>query len=151
MRTYLSTIARAHNRLALRLDQTIIETGLSASELLVMQVAMEEPDVSTAAILEATGLRASTLSSLLRRLEQRRYIRRQHGGRDGRSRLVTLTLPGERAARLATSIQLELERRLGGPKRRLRDLETLDAVAHEIAQLAPPPLDPEDGLPIATA
>lgn len=151
MRTYLSTLSRAQNLLEQRLEASIIETGLTASELLVMQVALQEDEPSTATILHATGLRATTLSSLLTRLERRGYIRRRRGGRDGRSRLVTMTLPGEQAARIATSIHLELERKLGEPKRRLDDLEILHAVAREIALLAPPALDPEDGLPIATA
>jgi hypothetical protein len=47
MRTYLATLGRAHNLLAQLLEATIIETGLSASELLVMQVAFEanEPSI----------------------------------------------------------------------------------------------------------
>lgn len=151
VRSFLSTLSRATNLLEQVLEATIIETGLSASELLVMQIALEEEEPSTAAILRATGLRASTLSSLLARLERRGYVRRRRGGRDGRSRLVAITLPGEQATRIATSIQLEIERRLGEPTRRLDDLRILEAIAREIALLAPPAVDPLDGLPIATA
>ena len=71
MRTFLSTLSRAHNLLEQVLDATIIETGLSASELLVMQVAFEADEPSVAVILRSTGLRPSTLSSLLTRLERR--------------------------------------------------------------------------------
>ena len=151
MRTYLGTLSRGHILLEQILEATMIETGLSASELLVMQVALEVEEPSIATIQDATGLRASTLSSLLTRLERRGYVRRTRGSRDGRSRLIAVTLPGERASRIATDLQLEIERRLGDPKRRLKDLEILHAVAREIALLAPPALDPEDGLPIATA
>ena len=151
MRTYLGTLSRAHNLLEQRLEASIIETGLTASELLVMQVALQEDEPSTATVLRRTGLRPSTLSSLLTRLERRGYVRRRRGGRDRRSRLVALTLPGERAARIASSIHLELERKLGEPKRRLADLEILQAVAREIALLAPPAIEPDDGLPIETA
>lgn len=151
MRTYLETLSRALNLLEQRLEASIIETGLTASELLVMEIALLDNEPSTAMILQTTGLRPSTLSSLITRLERRGYVRRKRGGRDGRSRLVALTLPGEQAARIATSIHLELERKLGEPKRRLDDLEILRAVAREIALLAPPALDPDDGLPIATA
>jgi DNA-binding MarR family transcriptional regulator len=151
MRTFLGTLSRAHNLLEQLLEATIIETGLSASELLVMQVALEADEPSTALILRSTGLRPSTLSSLLTRLERRGYVHRRRGGRDGRSWLVEATLPGDRATRIAWSLQLALERKLGDPERRNRDLEILHAVAREISLLAPPAIDPEDGLPIATA
>jgi DNA-binding MarR family transcriptional regulator len=151
MRTFLGTLTRATNHLGQILEATIIETGLSGSELLVMQVALEEEQPSTALILKATGLRPSTLSSLLTRLERRGYVRRRRGGRDGRSRLIVLTLPGEQAIRIATSLQLEIERRLGEPGRRLEDLKVLEAIAREISLLAGPAIDPADGLPIATA
>jgi hypothetical protein len=45
----------------------------------------------------------------------------------------------------------ELEERLAEPERRNLDLGVLDAVAREISLLAPPAIDPEGGLPIATA
>ena len=151
MDTFLSTLSRATNLLEQVLEATIIETGLSASELQVMQIALEAEEPSTAAILRGTALRVSTLSSLLTRLERRGYIRRTRGSRDGRSRLIAVTLPGERAARIATSLQLEIEGRLGEPRRRREDLRILHAVAREISLLAPPTLDPEDGLPIATS
>ena len=151
MRTYLSTLGRAHNLLEQLLEATIIETGLSASELLVMQVAFEADEPSIGAILSSTGLRPSTLSSLLRRLERRGYIRLVPGSRDGRSRLVEVTLPGQQATRIAWSLHLELERDLGEPAQRDRDLEILLNVARQISLLTPPAIDPADGLPIATA
>ena len=46
MRTYLAALSRAHNLLEQLLEATIIETGLSASELLVMQVAFEADEPS---------------------------------------------------------------------------------------------------------
>ena len=67
MRTYLATLSRAHDLLEQLLEATIIETGLSASELLVMQVAFEAEEPSIGVILRSTCLRPTTLSSLLRR------------------------------------------------------------------------------------
>jgi DNA-binding MarR family transcriptional regulator len=151
MRTFLGTLSRAHNLLEQALDATIIETGLSASELLVMQVAFEADEPSVGVILRSTGLRPSTLSSLLKRLERRGYIKRVRGSRDGRSRLIAVTLPGQQATRIAWSLQLDLERKLGEPERMIQDLDILHAIAREISLLAPPAIDPEDGLPIATA
>ena len=151
MRTFLGTISRAHNLLEQLLDAAIIETGLSSQELLVMQVAIEADEPSIAVILRSTGLRPSTLSSLLTRLERRGYIHRVRGSRDGRSRLLLVTLPGQQATRIAWSLQLEFELKLGEPERRHQDLEVLHAVAREISLLGPPATDPEDGLPIATA
>jgi DNA-binding MarR family transcriptional regulator len=151
MRTFLGSISRAHNLLEQVLDATIIETGLSSQELLVMQVVIEAEEPSIAVILRSTGLRPSTLSSLLTRLERRDYIHRVRGSRDGRSRLLVVTLPGQQATRIAWALQLELERKLGEPERRHEDLDMLNAIAREISLLAPPAIDPEDGLPIATA
>ncbi len=151
MRTYLSTLSRAHNVLEQLLEATIIETGLSASELLVMQVAFEADEPSIGVILRSTGLRPSTLSSLLRRLERRGYIRLVPGSRDGRSRLIDVTLPGQQATRIAWSLHLELEQKLGEPGGRDHDLELLLSLARQISLLAPPAIDPADGLPFATA
>ena len=116
-----------------------------------MQVAFEADEPSIGAILSSTGLRPSTLSSLLRRLERRGYIRLVPGSRDGRSRLAEVTLPGQQATRIAWSLHLELERDLGEPAQRDRDLEILLNVARQISRLTPPAIDPADGLPIATA
>jgi len=151
MRTFLGTLSRAHNLLEQLLDAAIIETGLSSQELMVMQVAIEADEPSIAVILRSTGLRPSTLSSLLTRLERRGYLHRARGSRDGRSRLLIVTLPGQQATRIAWSLQLELEQRLGEPERRQQDLDILHAIAREISLLGPPTIDPEDGLPIATA
>jgi DNA-binding MarR family transcriptional regulator len=151
MRTFLGCLSRAQYLLEQLLDAAIIETGLTSRELLVMQVAIEADEPSIAAILRSTGLRQSTLSSLLTRLERRGYIRRVRGSRDGRSRLLIVTLPGQQATRIAWSLQLEFEQKLGDPERRRDDLDVLNSVAREISLLAPPAIDPEDGLPIATA
>jgi DNA-binding MarR family transcriptional regulator len=151
VRTYLGLLSRALNLLEQRVEQTILETGLSASELVVMQVVLDEKEVSTSTLLTRTGLRASTLSSLLTRLERLGYVRRTRGGPDRRSRLVTVTLPGDRAARIATSLLVEIEQRLGAAQDRVDDLETLHRIGREISRLAPPAIDPADGLPIATA
>lgn len=151
MRTYLGLLSRALSLLEQRVEQTILETGLSASELVVMQVVLEEKEVSTSTLLTRTGLRASTLSSLLTRLERLGYVRRTRGGPDRRSRLITVTLPGDRAVRIATSLLVEIEQRLGAAQDRVDDLETLHRIGREISRLAPPAIDPADGLPIATA
>jgi DNA-binding MarR family transcriptional regulator len=151
VRTYLGLLSRALSLLEQRVEQTILETGLSASELVVMQVVLEEKEVSTSTLLTRTGLRASTLSSLLTRLERLGYVRRTRGGPDRRSRLITVTLPGDRAVRIATSLLVEIEQRLGAAQDRVDDLETLHRIGREISRLAPPAIDPADGLPIATA
>jgi DNA-binding MarR family transcriptional regulator len=151
MRTFLGTLSRARNLLEQRLEATIIETGLSASELLVMQVAIDADEPSIGAIVASTGLPPSTVSSLLTRLERRNYIHRVRGSRDGRSRLLVVTLPGQQATRIAWSLQVELERKLGEPERLRKELDMLEAIAREISLLARPAIDPEDGLPIATA
>ena len=66
-----------------------------------MRVAIEADEPSIAVIMQSTGAtRPSALSSLLTRLERRGYIHRVRGSRDGRSRLLVVTLPGQQATRI---------------------------------------------------
>lgn len=151
MRTYLSTLSHAYHLLEQRVERTIIETGLSASDLLVMQIVARDRGASTATLLSEMGLRPSTLSSLLTRLVRLGYVRKSRGGHDRRSRMVAVTLPGEHAMWLATTLQLEMELLLAEPRESVADLEALHRIGLQIADLAPPEVDPVDGLPIATA
>lgn len=151
MQTILGSLQRATNILEQRVDERLVELGLNAKDLQVMRLITEMDRTTTAEIREATGLRPSTLSSQLTRLERIGYLRRRRGGRDRRSRIVEPTLPGEQATVIGASILFDLEAALGGIRTREADLARLTDITFAITNLPPVRLDPEDGLPELTA
>ena len=151
MQTILGSLQRATNLLEQRVDERLVELGLSARELQVMRMAVEEEGTTTAEIREATGLRPSTLSSLLTRLVRMGYLRRRHATRDQRSWVLEPTLPGQMATWIGADILFDLEAELGGIKTLEEDLLRLADIAQGISNLHPVTVTPEDGLPALTA
>ncbi len=151
MQTVLGTLQRATNLYEQRVDERLVELGLRAAELQVMRLAAESGGATIAETRAATGMRSSTLSSLIGRLERAGYLRKGRGGPDGRHRVIEATLPGEQATRIATSILYGLETSLGGVITRERDLKTLSEIAEAVSHLPTAEIDPGDGLPVITA
>ena len=150
MQTVLGTLQRATNLYEQRVDERLAELGLHAAELQFMRLAVESGGATIAEVRAATGMRSSTLSSLIGRLEQGGYLRKRRGGRDGRHRVIEATLPGAQATRIATSILVGLETSLGGVITREQDLKTLSEIADAIANLPMAEIHPGDGLPELT-
>ncbi len=150
MQTVLGLLQRATNLYEQRVDERLVELGLRAAELQAMRLAAETGGATIAEIRAATGLRASTLSSLIDRLERIGYLRKSRSGRDGRSRVVEATVPGRTATDIATSILVDLESSLGEVLTRQRDLEVLAAVADAVANLPTAAMHAGDGLPELT-
>ena len=146
MPCYLTTLTQARNELAHRVEDHIVETGLSASEYLVLASAVENEHATAAAIL---GMRQSTFTSLVARLVDRGYIRIKPSRRDRRTRYLRPTLPGLLATRIARSIHGELEA-LAMPYDRLQVHDGLRRLAFLTSTL-PQPVLMEDGLPEITA
>jgi DNA-binding MarR family transcriptional regulator len=69
-------------------------SGLTTSQLLVMQAIVNLDMPSPSAIAREVMLSQATISSLLDRLERNELIRRVKGNRDGRQTLIELTLLG---------------------------------------------------------
>jgi DNA-binding MarR family transcriptional regulator len=87
--------------------------------------------ISVADLQRAFGLRPSTLTNALDRLERRRLIVRRTDQEDRRSVLVALTPAGRRAAREVIAMVDELESRVAG--RVSKDqLRSFDAVVEAI-------------------
>jgi DNA-binding MarR family transcriptional regulator len=150
MQTYLDALQRATNLYEQRVDERLVELGLHASELQVMRLASEPGGATTAEVRAATGMRPSTLSSLITRLERIGYLRKRRGGRDGRGRIIEATIPGGTATAIATEILIGLEVSLGEVLTRQRDLKTLSEVADAISNLPTAEINPGDGLPEVT-
>jgi DNA-binding MarR family transcriptional regulator len=150
MQTVLGALQRATNIYEQRVDERLVELGLRAAELQVMRLASESGGATIAEIRAATGMRASTLSSLINRLDRIGYVRKRRNGRDGRSRVVEATIPGVTATDIASSILVGLESSLGEVLTWQRDLQVLSDVADAISNLPTAEIHSGDGLPELT-
>ena len=68
--------------------------GLTYPQYVVMMALWEEDDLSVKALGEKVGLDSGTLSPLLKRLEQMRYVARRRDAADERVVFITLTEDG---------------------------------------------------------
>jgi DNA-binding MarR family transcriptional regulator len=150
VQTIFGLLDRSANMLAQALEARLVETGLTAQEALVLRVVSENTDVDIARLRAAVGLRRSTTSSLLARLEGRGYVVRKPGGPDARFRVVEPTRVGAQLARIAWAVQQELEEELGGSVGPA-EVAALEKISSAILRLPPVEIDPRDGLPISTA
>ena len=150
MQTILGTLQRATNLYEQRVDERLVELGLGSAELQVMRLASEPGGATIAEVRAATGMRSSTLSSLITRLEQIGYLRKRRSGRDGRSRVIEASIPGQKATVIATSILVGLETSLGGVITRQNDLKMLSEIADAISNLPKAEIHQGDGLPELT-
>jgi DNA-binding MarR family transcriptional regulator len=146
---YLTTLTKARNELAHRVADHIVETGLSASEYLVLASAFEDERATAAAIRRKLGMRQSTFTSLVARLVDRGYIRIEPSRRDRRTRYLRPTLPGLQTTRIARSIHRELEA-MALPYDPLQVHDGLRRLAF-LTSILPQPVLMEDGLPEITA
>ena len=146
---YLTTLTKARNELAHRVEDHIVETGLSASEYLVLVAAIEDERATAAAIRRTLGMRQSTFTSLVARLVDRGYIRIKPSPRDRRTRYLRPTLPGLVATRIARSIHRDLEA-MAMPYDRVQVHDGLRRLAF-LTSILPQPVLMEDGLPEVTA
>ncbi|MCH1555846.1 MAG: MarR family transcriptional regulator [Pseudomonadales bacterium] len=87
-------------------------SGLTTSQLLVMQAILRLDMASPSAIAREVMLSQATISSLLDRLERNRLVRRMKGNRDRRQTLIELTTEGqEKLARSPSPIQSDFVRK----------------------------------------
>ena len=83
-------------------------SGLTTSQLLVMQAILRLDMASPSAIAREVMLSQATISSLLDRLERNQLVRRVKGNRDRRQTLIELTTEGqEKLAQSPSPIQLD--------------------------------------------
>ena len=70
--------------------------GVTADQFVLLTVVAREPGITQTSIVERTSSDPNTVAAVLRRLEQRRLVRREVHGRDRRLRCVFLTAEGRR-------------------------------------------------------
>ena len=97
MSSIVSDVHLAYHILARLVAKDLEAAAVSMSEALVLRVATINPRVTVQGLVAVTGLSPSTLSSLLTRLEERHYLRRERLGGDLRHTLVRPTPVGRQS------------------------------------------------------
>ena len=77
----------------------MLDHGVTADQFVLLTVVAREPGITQISIVERTGSDPNTVAAVLRRLEQRRLVRREAHGGDRRVRCVFLTAEGRRVQR----------------------------------------------------
>lgn len=123
-------------------------TGLSAAQLFVLHVLKEQGALGIGALAQATATDPSSVSVVVRKLQQKGLVGKAPDTGDRRRREVVLTVAGARLAQAAPSpVQQGLLDRMGrleaGDLRTLADL--LEKVAPPAADGHPAPMFFQDG------
>jgi DNA-binding MarR family transcriptional regulator len=134
---FLSPIHRASRQIALYLEPSTEQRGVSTPESHLLVYLRSYGPCPIGELHRVFGLRRSTLTSMLDRLEERALIARRPHPRDRRSVLVSLSRSGRR---LAERIQLDLEAleikiRRGLPQRAVQGFEQVMDAIREATQI----------------
>jgi DNA-binding MarR family transcriptional regulator len=84
-----------------RANAWMLDHGVTADQFVLLSVLAREPGITQITIVERTGSDPNTVAAVLRRLEQRRLVRREAHACDRRARCVFLTAEGQRVQRRA--------------------------------------------------
>jgi DNA-binding MarR family transcriptional regulator len=84
-----------------RANAWMLDHGVTADQFVLLTVVAREPGITQITIVERTGSDPNTVAAVLRRLEQRRLVRREAHACDRRARCVFLTAEGQRVQRRA--------------------------------------------------
>ncbi len=79
-----------------RTNSWMLDHGVTADQFVLLTVVAREPGITQISIVERTSSDPNTVAAVLKRLEQRRLVRREAHGRDRRVRCVFLTAEGQR-------------------------------------------------------
>jgi len=90
----ITSLAALANRSGLLVDARIRASGLRSAELSVYALLAAGQKLTPGDVVEATGLAATTISSLIRRAESRGDLERTPNPRDARSSFLVLTDTG---------------------------------------------------------
>jgi DNA-binding MarR family transcriptional regulator len=126
-RKVVRAIERANQRVRRHLAEHLTRLDISEIEAhLVARLSAKGP-CSVAELQKALGLRPSTLTNALDRLEERGFVKRKPNPSDRRSFVVTLTAAGSRASSQVIELVDDLEARIASRVSRAQ-LETFHAV-----------------------
>lgn len=96
-------LQHATHRIGRHLDSVLAAVGVDQGEAHVLSALVGGP-MSIGALVEAVGVKRSTLTNILDRLERRGLVRREINPHDRRSFVVRPTRGGERAARKIAAV-----------------------------------------------
>jgi len=122
------------------LGDVLAETGLSAEDFGLYSLVLQEGAVTPGDLVRWTGLRPTTMSSMLRRIEARGHMVRIRNPNDARSYHLDLTPSGRDAALRALEtfwpFMNDVDARLGGAEWSYRlALQDVDTVLREAGRL----------------
>jgi DNA-binding MarR family transcriptional regulator len=104
---------RAAREVVALVEKVAAVAGLTAAELDLLEVLVDQAPCTIAVLLRESGYRPSTLTSVLDRLASRGWVSRDTHPGDRRSFVVSLTPDGRRAARTLELRLAPLEREVG--------------------------------------
>ena len=117
------------------MDHALAGLGITQAEAHVLAQLHRRGPTSIADLQREFGHKRSTLTSVIDRLETRRWVRREINTADRRSFIIHLTRGGKSAARQVTAVLDELESHVRAHVSG-RDLTGLEAVATALAAAA---------------
>jgi DNA-binding MarR family transcriptional regulator len=134
------------------LDDALAPTGLNSFDFAMTSMLREHGPISPQRIAALTGMKTTTTSGVLRRLEERGLVARRPHPDDGRSVLLTLTPSGDRltdeAQQSFEAVLARVERGLGSRLPRARAaLQDLDDAVRAVLGLAERPYRVDAGAP----
>ena len=131
---FLSPLHKATRQLTVYLEAGGLEPGLSPAEGHLLTYLRSYAPASIGELLRVFGIKQSTFTSMLDRLEKAGFIRREMNPADRRSFLIHITDDGRERADQSTRVLLELEdairSRVGA-----RDMEGFNAVMRAIEEV----------------
>jgi DNA-binding MarR family transcriptional regulator len=128
----VATIERSAHLIASYLDRALTGLAMTQAEAYVLAQLHRRGPASIGELHREFGHKPSTLTSVLDRLENRGWVRREINPADRRSFVIQLTRPGRPAAREVTDVLDALERRVAAAVTP-RDLAGLQAVSESLA------------------
>jgi DNA-binding MarR family transcriptional regulator len=108
----ITNVQRATHRIGRHLESALGAVGVDQGEAHVLSALARGP-MTVAALLVAVGVKRSTLTNILDRLEQRGLVTREINPNDRRSFVVRPTRGGARAAKKVAAAFAAIDAKLG--------------------------------------
>jgi MarR family transcriptional regulator, organic hydroperoxide resistance regulator len=107
----ITSVQHATHRIGRHLESALAAVGVDQAEAHVLSALARGP-MTIAALVEALGVKRSTLTNILDRLERRGLVSREINPYDRRSFVVRPTRGGERAAKKVASAFAAVDKKL---------------------------------------
>lgn len=111
---FLSPLHKASRQLSIHLEAQLAEVGVSPTEGHILSYLRGYTRAPIGELVRVFGIKQSTLTSILDRLEANRLIRREVNPGDRRSFVIGLTDEGRELADAVNVLLLDLEERIRG-------------------------------------